>query len=88
MKITTATKNPFTWLEIYVEDMNRAREFYETILQIEMIPMETPTGFGDLEILCFPWVQGGGNASGSLCKTNLEKGTEQEVKFNYKRIKL
>ncbi|MBN8707499.1 MAG: VOC family protein [Bacteroidetes bacterium] len=72
----TQTKNPFTWLEIYVEDMSRAQKFYETILQIKMTPMEAPGGFGDLQMVSFPWVEGGANISGALCKTNdMKPGT-------------
>lgn len=63
-------KNPFTWVEIYVEDMSRAQKFYETVFQIEMIPMQAPGEFGDLEMLSFPWVQGEDNISGALCKTS------------------
>ena len=61
-------KNPFAWVEIYVSDLARAQKFYETVLNITMIPMETPGGFGDLEMLCFPWEEGGKNISGALCK--------------------
>jgi uncharacterized protein len=68
--MTTKTKNPFTWVEIYVEDMSRAQKFYETVLQIKMIPMQTPGDFGDLEMLSFPWAQGESNISGALCKTS------------------
>jgi uncharacterized protein len=68
--MTTQPKNPFTWVEIYVENMSRAQKFYETVLQIEMIPMQAPGEFGDLEMLSFPWVQGGSNISGALCKTS------------------
>lgn len=67
--MATQPKNPFTWVEIYVEDMNRAQKFYETVLHIQMIPMQTPGGFDDLEMLSFPWLQGGENISGALCKT-------------------
>ncbi|SMG35215.1 hypothetical protein SAMN05661096_02316 [Marivirga sericea] len=67
--MATNTRNPFTWVEIYVEDMSRAQKFYEEVLQIEMIPMQTPGGFGDLEMLSFPWAEDGGNISGALCKT-------------------
>lgn len=67
--MTTQSKNPFTWVEIYVEDMSRAQKFYETVLQIQMISMQTPGDFGDLEMLSFPWAQGEGNISGALCKT-------------------
>jgi uncharacterized protein len=74
--MTTQAKNPFTWVEIYVEDMSRAQKFYESILQIQMIPMEAPGGFGDLVMVSFPWAQGEGNISGALCKTNeMKPGT-------------
>ncbi len=62
-------KNPFTWVEIYVTDMARAQKFYESVLQIELISMQTPGDFGDLEMVSFPWVEGGMNISGALCKT-------------------
>jgi uncharacterized protein len=68
--MTTQHKNPFTWVEIYVEDMSRAQKFYETVLQIQMIPMQPPGDFGDLEMLSFPCAEGGHNISGALCKTS------------------
>jgi uncharacterized protein len=68
--MTTLAKNPFTWVEIYVEDMSRAQKFYETVLQIKMIPMQAPGDFGDLEMLGFPWDEKGNNISGALCKTS------------------
>ncbi|MCZ8196755.1 MAG: VOC family protein [Flavobacterium sp.] len=63
-------KNPFAWVEIYVSDMARAQKFYETVLATSMIPMQTPGEFGDLEMVSFPWVEGGNNISGALCKTS------------------
>jgi uncharacterized protein len=63
-------KNPFNWIEIYVEDMDRAQKFYETVLEIEMIPMDTPGDSGDLKMLSFPWAENEGNISGALCKTS------------------
>ncbi|MGB4960904.1 MAG: VOC family protein [Saprospiraceae bacterium] len=68
--MTSQAKNPFTWVEIYVQDMQRAQKFYESVLQIKMTPMEAPGDFGDLEMVCFPWAQEEGNISGALCKTN------------------
>ena len=69
-------KNPFTWVEIYVEDMPRAQKFYETLLNIKMIPMQAPGGFGDLEMVSFPWAEGKSNISGALCKTSeMKPGT-------------
>ncbi len=67
--MTAQPKNPFTWVEIYVEDMRRAQKFYEAVLQIKMIEMEAPGDFGDLEMLSFPWAEGETNISGALCKT-------------------
>lgn len=72
----TPTKNPFTWVEIYVEDLSRAQKFYEHVLQVEMTPMLTPGEYGDLEMLSFPWTQGEENISGALCKTkDMKPGT-------------
>ena len=68
-----SAKNPFAWVEIYVDDMSRAQKFYETVLQIQMVPMQTPGDFGDLEMLSFPWAQGEINISGALCKTSQMK---------------
>jgi predicted enzyme related to lactoylglutathione lyase len=50
--------------------MPRAQKFYETVLQIEMVPMQAPGEFGDLEMLSFPWAQNESNISGALCKTS------------------
>lgn len=63
-------KNPFAWVEIYVSDMARAQKFYESVLNFTMIPMQTPGEFGDLEMVSFPWIEGGNNISGALCKTS------------------
>lgn len=74
--MSTTVKNPFTWVEIYVEDMDRARKFYETVLNIEMIPMQTPGDFGDLEMVSFPGAMELPNISGALCKTSeMKPGT-------------
>jgi uncharacterized protein len=68
--MATPAKNPFTWIEIYVDDMGRARKFYESVLKVEMEPMIAPGDFGDLEMLCFPSDMDGPNISGALCKTS------------------
>lgn len=49
-------RNPVNWFEIYVQDMARARKFYETVLGVELQPMET-----DLPMCGFP---GGPDAHG------------------------
>lgn len=35
--------NPVGWFEIYVQDMDRARQFYETVLDIKMTELPNPT---------------------------------------------
>lgn len=35
-------RNPVGWFEIYVEDMERAKKFYETVLAINMQPLPSP----------------------------------------------
>ena len=61
-------KNPFTWVEIYVDDMSRAQKFYETLFQIKLSEMPMPEGLGEMQMLCFPFEENGMNTSGALVK--------------------
>ncbi|NOT36024.1 MAG: VOC family protein [Saprospiraceae bacterium] len=75
-------KNPFTWVEIYVEDMNRAQKFYETMLDIEMTPLPLPGGGDELQMMSFPWKEGEANISGALCATkSMQPGTGGTVVY-------
>ncbi|MEZ4792317.1 MAG: VOC family protein [Gelidibacter sp.] len=48
-------RNVVGWFEIYVKDIHRAQQFYETVLQIKMEPLPTPDGMeGGLKMLMFP----------------------------------
>lgn len=47
-----SSKNPVGWFEIYVQDLPRAGKFYETVLQIKLEKIESPTR--DTEMLTFP----------------------------------
>ena len=69
----TQAKNPFTWVEIYVEEMSRAQKFYETILEIQMMELPIPQGMDDFQMLSFPWAEGKANISGALVKTSMMK---------------
>lgn len=74
--MTTPAKNPFTWVEIYVADMKRAQQFYETILDIQMAELPMPEGMGEMQMLSFPWAEGERNISGALVKMeNMNPGT-------------
>lgn len=47
--------NPVVWFEIYVQDMARAKTFYETVLQRPLTQMPAPTDtFTDMEMWAFP----------------------------------
>ena len=74
--MTTPAKNPFTWVEIYVADMKRAQQFYETILDIQLAELPMPEGMGEMQMLSFPWAEGERNISGALVKMeNMIPGT-------------
>lgn len=54
------------WFEIYVDDMERARNFYETMLDIRLEALPSPDP--DLEMYSFPMVEGKVGACGALVK--------------------
>ena len=64
------SKNPFTWVEIYVDDMSRAQNFYETILDIKMTELPMSEGMGEMQMLSFPWAENERGISGALVKMN------------------
>jgi predicted enzyme related to lactoylglutathione lyase len=45
-------RNPVGWFEIYVEDMDRAKNFYETTFQVKLMNLESPNP--DVEMWVFP----------------------------------
>ncbi len=59
-------RNPVGWFEIYVQDMPRAKKFYETVLGVELANLESPSG--ELEMQAFPMNMEAGGASGALAK--------------------
>ena len=46
--------NSVVWFEIYVQDMPRARKFYEAVLGVKMEPMPAPAPGMDMEMWAFP----------------------------------
>lgn len=59
--------NPIAWFEIYVQDMHRAKAFYETVLQTTFTPMSDPTDSG-MEMLGFSSSPEEYGAPGALVK--------------------
>jgi uncharacterized protein len=56
--------NPAGWFEIYVDDMARAKRFYENVFGYTFSPFEE----FDIEMLGFPSDQGDYGISGALVK--------------------
>ena len=58
--------NPIVWLEIYVQDMERAKQFYEAVFQMQLEKLEAPDP--NIEMWAFPMEMDKGGASGALVK--------------------
>ena len=56
--------NPVNWFEIYVQDMARAKRFYESVLQLKLEKIGGP----DIEMWGFPMDAERFGASGSLVR--------------------
>jgi predicted enzyme related to lactoylglutathione lyase len=56
--------NPVNWFEIYVQDMGRAKAFYEAVFGVQLSKLEG----AESEMWTFPMRQDGFGASGSLVK--------------------
>jgi predicted enzyme related to lactoylglutathione lyase len=56
--------NPVNWFEIYVQDMGRAKSFYESVFQVKLERLNS----GELEIWAFPMRMEERGASGALVK--------------------
>ena len=46
--------NPVVWFEIYVQNMERAKAFYEVVLAVELEKMPAPTEEMNMEMWSFP----------------------------------
>lgn len=56
--------NPVCWFEIYVQDMTRAKAFYEAVLQVTLTPLN-PSG---PELWAFPQSLTGHGSGGALAR--------------------
>jgi len=57
-------RNPVGWFEIYVQDMSRAKAFYEGVFQVSLERLHMP----DIEMWRFPSAPGLLGAGGSLVR--------------------
>lgn len=59
--------NAVGWFDIFVDDLNRAVDFYETVLGMKLEPMGDPTG--ETQMMSFPADMGVYGAGGALTKS-------------------
>ena len=58
--------NVVTWFEIYVDDMERAKMFYEYVLEVPLEDLSDPTG--ESQMLAFPGSMDLHGTNGALVK--------------------
>jgi uncharacterized protein len=58
------TNSPVGWFEIYVQDMDRAKKFYESVFQVKLERLNNP----EMEMWSFPMSMDLWKASGALVK--------------------
>ena len=69
--------NPVGWFEIYVQDMDRARAFYETVFLAPLERVDAP----DFDMWTFPMSEGDG-ATGALVRMpGFESGANSVVVY-------
>lgn len=56
--------NPVRWFEIYVQDMPRAKAFYESVFQVKLERLNAP----EPEMWAFPMTMGAAGTAGALVK--------------------
>lgn len=56
--------NPVGWFEIYVQDMNRAKTFYESVFGVELAKLDSP----EPEMWAFPMHEDRYGAPGALIR--------------------
>jgi predicted enzyme related to lactoylglutathione lyase len=56
--------NPVIWFEIYVQDMERAKDFYEAVLQLTLAQLNSP----DMAMWSFPMDMDKAGTGGALVR--------------------
>jgi predicted enzyme related to lactoylglutathione lyase len=60
--------NAAVWFEIYVQDVERARKFYEGVFQVKLQKLNSPEPEQDLELWAFMGAPDRSGATGALVK--------------------
>ncbi|MGB8699577.1 MAG: VOC family protein [Thermosynechococcaceae cyanobacterium] len=73
--------NPIVWCEIYVQDMERAKQFYESVFQMKLEKLASPENSA-LEMWAFPMSMEAVGASGALVKMDgVESGGSGTIPY-------
>lgn len=56
--------NPVVWFEIHVQDMPRAKAFYESVFAVQLQKLDS----AEMEMWAFPMLENGAGATGALVK--------------------
>ena len=59
-------RNAVGWFEIYVQDIDRAKAFYESTFEVTLEPLESP----GMELWAFPMQSDSPGCAGALVKMN------------------
>ena len=59
--------NPIVWFEIYVQDMQRAKAFYEAVFGVQLAKLDSPD-INMAEMWAFPMQRDSSGATGALAK--------------------
>lgn len=60
--------NPVAWFEIYVQDMDRAKQFYEAVFQVTLQKLDSPAAIEGMELYSFPSDMNSYGVSGALVR--------------------
>lgn len=61
------------WFEIYVENMDRAKTFYQKVFEVkEFVDLSSE----HMQMFAFPWVEDAPSAAGSLVKADFNKPSD------------
>ena len=73
------TTNTLNWFEVSVNDIDRARKFYEAVFNIEMETMEMM----GMKMAMFPYENGNGKLSGALVQSEMHKPSADGAKVSF-----
>jgi uncharacterized protein len=70
--------NPIVWCEIYVQNMDRAKQFYEAVFEVKLEKLESP----EIDMWAFPMTMDAVGASGALVKMDgVESGGSGTIPY-------